>query len=173
MSVVSTDQNYYDQNANFNNYSFERYEIGNFSHHAMRAFNGNQESYQIDIFLGEDTGSTGSSGGSALWTNNVNLRMFARKAQQMQQRYGNATDQLQNVAHLTPRLLLVTSACIFARYLNDANNNYNRFTNNCQHFCNDVIEALQAGEVQMPHGYQLAEDPVEDNGRFTFQITTA
>lgn len=171
MSIVSTDQNYYDQNVNYNDYSFERYEMGNLAHHAMRAYSGN-DSFQIDIFLGADTG-TGSSGGSALWTTNVNLRMFTRTQQQMQERYGNAPVQLQNAAHLTPRLLLVTSACVFARYLNDANGNYNRFTNNCQHFCNDVLQTLQAGEVQMPDGYVLDENPVQANGRFEFALNRA
>ena len=94
----------------------------------------------------------------------------------MEERYGKATEKYENAAHLTKCLLLVTSACVFAEYLKDANGNYNRFTNNCQHFCKDLIKTLKAGEVSMPDGYQMNETPekVTSGSRvnYNYAVTT-
>ena len=179
MSCVIADQDYYQNNKDFSNFSFERYEMGRFSHHAIRAYDSNQ-SYMLDVSLADGTGTggtaeTGISGGLALWTTNVNVRMIQRTEESMKKKYGDAAHQYKNAARLTQRLLLVMSACVFAKYLKDANGNYNRFTNNCQHFCNDLVEMLVAGQVAMPDGYQMSETPEKvKNGKyinFNYEIT--
>ena len=162
MSCIIADQEYYKNNSNPSTFSFERYEMGTFAHHAMRAYNAN-ESYMIDISLGGETGSAGTqtsgSGGRAIRTTNVNLRMIQRTEEQMVDAYGVAKATYPETAKLTQRLLLLLSACVFAKYLKDANGNYNRFLNNCQHFCNDLVKVLEAGEVSMPDGYEMDVTP--------------
>ena len=150
---LTTDRDY-NALAALSDFNFERYSKGAFGHDAIRAFNNNQ-SFQIDIYKGDGiTTDSSEESSSGLMTDIVHLRMFSRDGNRFRNSYGNP-HQINEVAHVSPKLLWQTSVNIFARYLDGANGKYNVFSNNCKNFCNELVRTLQAGETLMPDGYEL------------------
>lgn len=158
--ILYSDQNYF-EHEEVQTYFFERYSKGPLSHDAMRAYTNDNaeenESYLLDITaLGSETGAlTGKSG---FGTNAVCLRMFARTGDEFRERYQQRDEEIGH-ARVSPRNLWIASVCIFVQYLNRGNGNYSFIGNNCKHYCNTVIETINRGELSMPDGYVLEEDP--------------
>ncbi|WP_369048235.1 hypothetical protein [Tenacibaculum sp. UWU-22] len=158
--TLKTNQNFLANNT-FYTFSFERYSLGATAHDAIRAFNTSANlSYQIDIYKGDGrTTNPSQESSSAIITGGVHLKMIDRNRQNFINRYGQPT-AINQTAHVSQNLLWKSSACVFARYLDRYWGHYDLLFNNCKNFCNELIQVLQEGEISIPEGFILNENPI-------------